>query len=326
MNVRLAGSCAVVTCCSLMSVLAPCAAEAVKPILTLEDTGGGGLFSPDGKQFAAKVAGKTWRATDVRIWGLATAEEVSTLKGHTGGIWRMSFSPDGKRLASNDNWTIKIWDLKASKELRSFQAPAFTRVVVFTRDGERVVTGHDDGRICVWDAKTAKRVKTLKGHTDWVVGLAISGDGTRLASASLDLSAKVWDLETGKTVQTFKGHDWYLSSVAFSPDNKKLVTGADDKTARLWDVESGNQLLTLRGHTDWVRRVTFSPNGKWIATAGDKTVRIWRAATGEEVTTISDHTDAVTDVVFSPDGRILATSGQDKKTMLWDVASLIPSQ
>ena len=43
-------------------------------------------------------------------WDMATGTELLVLKGHSGNVWSLAFSPDGKRLASGDrDGTIKIW-------------------------------------------------------------------------------------------------------------------------------------------------------------------------------------------------------------------------
>jgi WD40 repeat protein len=46
-------------------------------------------------------------------------------------------------------------------------------------------------------------LRTLAGHSDPVLGVAVSGDGQRAVSASRDKTLKVWDLETGAVVATF---------------------------------------------------------------------------------------------------------------------------
>ena len=52
-------------------------------------------YSPDGKTVATGGADKT-----IKLWNLPTREVVTNLTGHTLGIWALSFSPNGKILAS----------------------------------------------------------------------------------------------------------------------------------------------------------------------------------------------------------------------------------
>src|SRR5262249_15474405 len=64
-------------------------------------------YSPDSRFLAS---GSTDKA--VRIWDLATGQEIRTLAGHTGWVTGVSFSPDGSRLVSSGlGGTIKIWDV-----------------------------------------------------------------------------------------------------------------------------------------------------------------------------------------------------------------------
>ena len=293
-----------------------------KPLLTIEKASGGIAFSPDGKNLAAAVPGDTWRPTNIKFWNATTGKELFLLKGHTSNIWFISFSPDGKRLATNENWHVKIWDLKTRKQLRSWQMPAFTRSVIFIND-DQVAVGSDDGRIRIWDVAASRRVNVLKGHTDWVPGLALSPDGRKLASGSLDMTAKLWDLTSGKMIRSFKGHDWYVGRVSFGPQGKRLISASDDKTARIWNVETGELIRTLRGHGDWVRYVAFSRNGDWAATASnDKTARVWNASTGKAVVTIKSN-EEISSAVFCPLGQRLATADRGGTIKVWDLQSLI---
>jgi WD40 repeat protein/DNA-binding SARP family transcriptional activator len=196
--------------------------------------------------------------------------------------------------------------------------------IAYSRDGERLATGSDDGVVRVWDARTGQELLTLTGHTEPLNGVAFSPDGTRLASASLDGTARVWDTATGQELLTLIGHTDGLLDVAFSPDGRHLATAGKDQTARVWDAVVGEELLTLTGHERFVMGVTFSPDGRNLATASyDGTARVWELDTGRQLFSLTGHESLVTDVAFSPDGRRLATGSMDSTVIVWNVSNAL---
>ena len=90
--------------------------------------------------------------------GRADGTTLLELKGHTGGVISVSFSPDGTR----------------------------------------IVTGSGDQTAKVWDARTGTALLELKGHTGRVSSVTFSPDGTRIVTGSEDRTAKVWDARTGR--------------------------------------------------------------------------------------------------------------------------------
>src|SRR5207249_3594946 len=66
-------------------------------------------------------------------------------------------------------------------------------------------------------------VRRFKGHTNWVIGVAISPDGRRALSGGFDATLRLWDLEAGKELHRFKGHTDQVLSVAFSPDGRQAL-------------------------------------------------------------------------------------------------------
>src|SRR5436189_6119119 len=66
----------------------------------------------------------------------------------------------------------------------------FVYSVAFSPDGEILATGSFDNTIKLWDAKTGKELKTLKAHTDQVYSVSFKHDAKLPASDSKDKSSR----------------------------------------------------------------------------------------------------------------------------------------
>ena len=273
-----------------------------------------------------------------------TGTELNTLTGHQGAVTSVSFSPDGKRIASGSGdriasgsgdigpGEIKLWDALTGTELNTLTGHrGAVTSVSFSPDGTRLASGSSDHTIKMWDTSTGTETITLKGHGQGVTSVSFSPDGSRIASgAGLGTSGqqaggevKLWDASAGTALATLKGHESGVTSVHFSPDGTRLVSGAaalgQPGEIKLWDALTGTELTTLRGHQDSVHSVSFSPDGTRIASgSGDQTIKIWDASTGTELTTLVGHLLPVHCVSFSPDGTRLATGDVDGTIRLWN--------
>jgi WD40 repeat protein len=248
-------------------------------------------------------------------------------KGHTSGVDRVAFSPDGLRLALAGGYpaTVRLWDFVTGKELFTIQENgAIVQRMAFSPDGRRLVLVNDQVRVL--DAASGKELFTLKAEAMFrrdggYSGLiALSPDGRRLASAAGPV--RLWDAVTGKELFTLKGHTSGVQSMAFSPDGQRLALCSNDGKVRVLNAVGDQEWLILKGHTKAVKVVRFSPDGRSLASAGeDGTVCIWDAATGKELLTYNQHTKAVSSVSFSPDGRKLASASEDKTVHIRDAAT-----
>jgi WD40 repeat protein/serine/threonine protein kinase len=260
-----------------------------------------------------------------------------TFHGHTGTVFSVCFSPDGRRLASaSGDGTVKVWDTDRGQEIFTTKERYnfWVTSVSFSPDGRRLASGglitYEDqpGEVKVWDVDKGQEILNLKGHSIGVTSVSFSPDGRRLASASADGTVKVWDVDRGQEVLTFKGPTTGVRSVCFSPDGRRLAgaSGSLDRQGRslpgevkVWDADRGQEVLSLKTHTNPVCRVCFSPDGRRLASASaDGTVQVWDTDRGQEVLTLKGKHVGFTSVCFSPDGHRLAGAGGDKMVRIWN--------
>jgi WD40 repeat protein len=194
-----------------------------------------------------------------------------TLEGHTGNVWSLRFSPDGRMIASGgmDN-TIKLWETSTGKLRATLQNDAAVSSVAFGCDGKLLASSSfGETSIKFWDLTTGQQKTAFSGHTDTVFCVAFNNDATLHASGSWDGTIKIWDTMTGVERLTLKGHLGYVPSVAFSHNGKLLASGSNDTAIKLWDPTTGQEKTTLYGHGDDVfalnHRARFSCTIKLVS-------------------------------------------------------------
>jgi WD40 repeat protein/tRNA A-37 threonylcarbamoyl transferase component Bud32 len=249
---------------------------------------------------------------------------IATLTGHSDYVPSITFSPDGRTLASGSHdKTIKLWDVHSQREIATLTGHSDIVIsVAFSPDGQTLASGSWDNTIKLWDVQSQGEIATLTGHSDIVYSVALSPDGRTLASGSNDYTIKLWDVQSQREIATLTGHSDPVNSVAFSPDGGTLASGSNDCTIKLWDVQSQREIATLTGHSYPVCSVPFSPDGRTLASGSpDKTIKLWDVQSQGEIATLTGHSGYVLSVAFSPDGRTLASGSWDNTIKLWDVQS-----
>jgi WD40 repeat protein/predicted Ser/Thr protein kinase len=290
------------------------------------------VVSPDGTRLACGW----WDGERVRlaVFDAKTGKRTAVCDGHREGIWALTFSPDGTRLASaGDDRTACLWDAATGALLATCRGHTSKVLsVAFSPDGARLVTASADGTVRQWKAGTGRKVEApYDRHSGEVAAAVYSPDGQWVASAGSDRTVRVWRATDRQDVAVLHGHTGAVIRVAFTADGRRLASLSSDLrtlgwrgdgTVRVWDVNPRATLPVLRGHTNYVYPVAYSPDGRWIASGDwDGAVRLWDAATGEPCATLP-HPGVVRTLAFGPDGRWLVTACDgDDRLRLWDVAT-----
>ncbi len=192
-------------------------------------------FSNDNRQ-CALASGKT-----VRLFDPAAGRSLATISGHNGEIVAVSFSADGKLLATiSVDSTIKIWDVSAA-------APT--------------------GRV--------ELARTLSGMAMPVDSAAFDADGRALAVSGAN-TVNVWELNTGAALRTITIPAISRSAddltepprSVFSAGGRLFAAQSGANEIKLWETRTGREVKSfpLSQGKKFVGG-DVSPDGKWVALA-----------------------------------------------------------
>jgi WD40 repeat protein len=244
--------------------------------------------SPDSKTLAV-ARGEMWKRGDLTLWEASTGRKLAALPGHEGMIWSVTFSSDGKTLASGSvDHTVKLWDAVTGRLRSTLRHTGPVHCVCFSPDGRLVAAAGLDGNVKIWDIALGTVKQTLPGPNGDATSLAFSADGDTLAVGygrrNFDRLSGVilWDWRAQRKRKTLAGHAEGIFSICFSPDRRVLATASADGTVKLWDPATGHLRGTLRGHRGLVIALAFDSASRTLATGGaDGTIRLWEAAPGK---------------------------------------------
>lgn len=189
-----------------------------------------------------------------------------SIPGHTEAILNVSFSPNGRQLASGSgDCTVRFWDL-------GVQGPKFT----------------------------------AKGHTAWVLAVEWSPDAVMVASGDHAGGVWLWDPTTGRALGQCRGHRQYITSIAWEPahvelPSRRFATGSKDGTIRVWDAATRRQLFSMSSHTAAVTAVRWGGDGLLYSASRDCKINVWAAVDGRMVRSLQGHGHWVNTMSLSTD-------------------------
>jgi WD40 repeat protein len=222
-------------------------------------------------------------------------------------------------------------------------------------DGERIVSGGDDGKLVALDAKGEVTVLATDPKRRWIDNVALHADGAVAWSAgktafvrsgkgedkSFDAPSTVGGLAFApKGLRLAIAHyngvtlwfpnmaakpeflEWAGShlGVTFSPDNRFLVTAMHEPALHGWRL-ADNRHMRMSGYPGRVRSISWSAGGKGLATSGADTVIIWPFTSkdgpmGKEPAMLAPLQARVSAVACHPKQDIMAAGYSDGTVLL----------
>lgn len=219
----------------------------------------------------------------VQLWDLEKGMEIRRFPGHEGGVGRVEFSRDERRLISaGRDFTARTWDVATGKQIACFKGHSSNIVchATFSPDGEVAVSGGcHDGKIQFWDPTTGAALRTIQVELTDIRCVRFEENGRRLAVGTGHQEAnrtetktfgvaclvRLFDVKSGKELRAFHGHEKPVTLVAFVPGGKRIISGAGDYSVRVWDIDSATELACFKTKERAILHVVVNPDGKRVS-------------------------------------------------------------
>jgi len=234
----------------------------------------------------------------LKLWSVSTGKCLYTWEFPT-AVKSVAFSEDDKQIVCITEQrmgyqsAIRVFNInrkdeeatKQTKEPLHMFNPIGSKATVcaFTNMKDVIVSGHESGKVALFDIKTGDEVETNeRAHMDIVNDLQLSPDSTYFITASKDKTARIHETKTLRVLKTFST-ETPLNSAALAPNKPYVLLGGGQDAmsvtttslrqgkfeTRFWHKVFEEEVGRVKGHFGPINTLAVHPAGTSYASGGE---------------------------------------------------------
>ena len=244
------------------------------------------------------------------------------LSGHTREIHSLAVASRAPRAVSlSCEHELRIWNTQTGDCVYSlsanesiFRGDCYCTAI--SADGSLAMTASLSGDLRVWDADAGVCLRELKGHTDYIVALAMTPDGHFAASAGSDKTVRMWDVTNGDELCVISV-EYGSRKLALSADGQTLFFQSEEHIISICAAQTGKWLKNLY-LTEAASHIAVSADGLLLLAAQEKCVICWDVENGMRRDSFN-YTHDITYLSITPDGLFAAAVCDRTDIILLDI-------
>ncbi|KAM7400190.1 hypothetical protein PAMA_004741 [Pampus argenteus] len=250
--------------------------------------------------------------TDEKEW---TSKPNFTHHAHTASISAVAASERFVVTGSKDE-TIQLYDMKKRIEHGALLQHDGTITCLEFYGSSHLLSGGEDGLICVWSTKKWESLKSIKAHKGHVTSLSVHPSGKLALSVGTDKTLRTWNLTNGRSA-FIKNIKQNAHIVRWSPDGDKYVVVINDMVT-LYDLETASVTATII-NAKRISSIKFLNNSILAVAGDDETVRLCDVGKEKWVCEFKAHETRVkaVDSFNMEDYCVLVTASNDGFIKMW---------
>lgn len=274
--------------------------------------------------------GLVWRdadhvvSSDGALWELSTGRRTTGWSGRQVMVRAIAAGPDAALVVTGaHDHTVRAWDPFTFREIGPLAAAGVGAYsVAVAPDSRYAAAGGEvrggDGKVRVWDLRTADLVDTFRAHHGEVHFVRFAPDGRWLATGGSDEVLRLWHVPSFTEAASLRSPGGRSPRFAFAPDGSALaVAFGGEQRLRVYSLRGSAGGLAPRHFPRPIERVAWSPDGRRVAASReDGTVHVFDTQTGAETVVGAGAGMLVGQVLAWVDERVLTVRGDHELVLV----------